>query len=520
MRCLFILLLGVILAVPALGQQLATPVPTNLALHKFASQSSTYVCCNTDWGAYRGVDGEKAGSLLFHTDNEVDPWWQVDLGARSQLTEIRIYNRLDCCKNRSRTLQVLLSDEGHNWKVVYSHDGSIFGGADGKYLDIKLNNEIARFVRIQLREKNWFHLAEVEVYGYDWIGNGDALKSAGKFDEAIQSYDKAIELDPQNTQAWYDKGTALSALGRTTEASEAFTKAANVQGTVPSSGTYGTPGTVPSSGTYGTPGTVPSSGTYGTPSIVPSSTANGAQYCLLRKPYYPPQENCYEFYLADTTKTPEQGQMATVAGGSCEITPFAARQGWMIDPNFGGPYSDLASGDAAMGKASPYFEDYYGCHARVCPSGQTSCNGTCVDTNSDSQNCGSCGNACTQGESCVNGSCSPSGGTTPSTTQDRYAVFLLTNIAGGSIWVGSEQEIQTKPVCSFPGGGLCKNDGTDALVQFVKESQDFSSYDDAQAAYCAAPKSNVRSMALTGGTKANIYGGDYWIDTAPSCPSG
>jgi len=155
-----------------------------------------------------------------------------------------------------------------------------------------------------------------------------------------------------------------------------------------------------------------------------------------------------------------------------------------------------------------------------CPSGQTNCNGNCVDTSSDSQNCGSCGNACAQGKSCVSGSCSPSDETTPSTTQDKYAVFLLTNIAGGSIWVGSEQEIQTKPVCSFPGGGLCKNDGTDALVQYVKESQDFSSYDDAQAAYCAAPKSNVRSMPLTGGNKAKIYGGDYWIDTAPSCPSG
>lgn len=156
----------------------------------------------------------------------------------------------------------------------------------------------------------------------------------------------------------------------------------------------------------------------------------------------------------------------------------------------------------------------------ACQSGQKCCGGTCTDINSDLQNCGTCGNACTQGESCVSGSCSPSGGTTPSTTQDKYAVFLLTNIAGGSIWVGSEQEIQTKTVCSFPGGGLCKNDGTDALVQYVKKSQDFSSYDDAQAAYCAAPKSNVRSMALTGGTKANIYGGDYWIDTAPSCSSG
>ena len=150
------------------NSNMATPAPTNLALHKFASQSSTATDWGGNWYPSRGVDEIKTGNIYdggFHTDNEVNPWWQVDLGARSQLTEVHIYNRLDCCSDRSRTLQVLLSDEGQNWRVVYSHDGSVFGGADGKYLNIKLNNEIAGFVRVQLREKNWFHLDEVEVYG-------------------------------------------------------------------------------------------------------------------------------------------------------------------------------------------------------------------------------------------------------------------------------------------------------------------------------------------------------------------
>ncbi len=29
-----------------------------------------------------------------------------------------------------------------------------------------------------------------------------------------QSYDKAIETDPQDAEAWYDKGSALSTLAR------------------------------------------------------------------------------------------------------------------------------------------------------------------------------------------------------------------------------------------------------------------------------------------------------------------
>lgn len=143
-------------------------MPANLALHKFTSQSTTTANWGGNWSSSRGVDGVKNGNIWeggFHTDNEENPWWQVDLGEAYQLREIRIYNRLDCCSERSRTLQVLLSDDAENWRVVYSHDGSVFGGADGNYLDIKLDNEMARFVQVQLREKNYLHLDEVEVYG-------------------------------------------------------------------------------------------------------------------------------------------------------------------------------------------------------------------------------------------------------------------------------------------------------------------------------------------------------------------
>jgi Flp pilus assembly protein TadD len=50
------------------------------------------------------------------------------------------------------------------------------------------------------------------------------LKSQGKYDEAIQAYDKAIELDPNFSNAWSGKGDAFNLLGRTTEAEVAFAK--------------------------------------------------------------------------------------------------------------------------------------------------------------------------------------------------------------------------------------------------------------------------------------------------------
>jgi hypothetical protein len=42
----------------------------------------------------------------------------------------------------------------------------------------------------------------------------------------------------------------------------------------------------------------------------------------------------------------------------------------------------------------------------ACASGQTNCDGTCTDTQTDSANCGACGNVCPEGTTCVNGACS------------------------------------------------------------------------------------------------------------------
>src|SRR5208337_3872196 len=51
-----------------------------------------------------------------------------------------------------------------------------------------------------------------------------------------------------------------------------------------------------------------------------------------------------------------------------------------------------------------------------CQAGQAMCNGTCVDLQTSSHHCGTCGNVCGSGTSCTNGMCTaqamPEGGTT------------------------------------------------------------------------------------------------------------
>ncbi len=155
------------------------PVPAasggNLARGKPAATSSTSPWSRPNDGQ-GAVDGVKNGGFGFHTNEEQNPWWQVDLGASQGLAEVRLFNRLDCCSERSRTVQVMLSDDGRAWRTVYRHNGSVFGGADGKPLRVGLNGERARYLRLQLNERNWFHLDEVEVIA---AGGGTASAPVG-----------------------------------------------------------------------------------------------------------------------------------------------------------------------------------------------------------------------------------------------------------------------------------------------------------------------------------------------------
>jgi hypothetical protein len=113
-----------------------------------------------------GVDGVKGADFAFHTENEDRPWWQVDLGRSEPLDRVVLWNRCSPDSGRARLLEVHLSDDGKAFEKVYAHDGTVFYGAsDSKPLSVPLAGRKARFVRIQLAERNWLHLSEVEVFG-------------------------------------------------------------------------------------------------------------------------------------------------------------------------------------------------------------------------------------------------------------------------------------------------------------------------------------------------------------------
>jgi len=138
----------------------------NLALNKPTRQSSVYGGTGVDQGPHFGVDGIRESVprdpyLLVHTNADNPPWWQVDLQNVYVLTELKLYNRIFCCGEKNRTIQVYLSGSGNNWEKAYQHDGSNF-----KVLTVNLQGRNARFVKLQLAESTYLHFQECEVYGY------------------------------------------------------------------------------------------------------------------------------------------------------------------------------------------------------------------------------------------------------------------------------------------------------------------------------------------------------------------
>ena len=58
-----------------------------------------------------------------------------------------------------------------------------------------------------------------------WYNRGYSLGNLGRYEEAISSFDKAVEFKPDYHQAWYNRGNSLDNLGRYEEAISSYDKA-------------------------------------------------------------------------------------------------------------------------------------------------------------------------------------------------------------------------------------------------------------------------------------------------------
>jgi len=166
---------------------LPPPAVTDLAQGRPASQSSTLPGVPTA-AASSAVDGNTDGYFydgsVTATNLDPNPWWQVDLGASTQIGSVKIWNRIDCCGDRLGDYWVFVSDTpflstdtAANLQLRVNTWASHQTTAPSPFTSIPVGAE-GRYVRVQLSSANYLSLAEVQVFAPPASGTNLAVGRA------------------------------------------------------------------------------------------------------------------------------------------------------------------------------------------------------------------------------------------------------------------------------------------------------------------------------------------------------
>ena len=133
----------------------------NLTLSGMATQSSTNPSYNKE--ASLAIDGDTNGNYgggsVTVTNNEPNPWWQVDLGSDKAIGDIKVFNRTDvCCKAAMSNFTVsVINNSG---VVTFSKTYTTFPDPS---VIAYAGNVQGRIIKIQLNVTAALTIAEVQV---------------------------------------------------------------------------------------------------------------------------------------------------------------------------------------------------------------------------------------------------------------------------------------------------------------------------------------------------------------------
>ena len=99
----------------------------------------------------------KCAQLLFHTEQQDNPWFEYDLGEPTKVHRVEVTNRSDCCSERVVPLVVELSTDHQKWKEVARQT------KDFTTWTAKFPAQKTRYVRLRVPRTTVFHLEEVIV---------------------------------------------------------------------------------------------------------------------------------------------------------------------------------------------------------------------------------------------------------------------------------------------------------------------------------------------------------------------
>lgn len=128
--------------------------PTDLAAGKPFTLSSSWTTCHPE----NGECGGYPMMITFHTNEQDNPWYMVDLGAPTQFSMVSIRNRTDVALMRAIPLIVEVSDDAKTFRQVAQRDESFVEW------EAKFSPQTARYVRVRVPRVTTLHLEAVRVH--------------------------------------------------------------------------------------------------------------------------------------------------------------------------------------------------------------------------------------------------------------------------------------------------------------------------------------------------------------------
>ena len=97
-------------------------------------------------------------NILFHTQQEKSPWFEVDLGGVTSFSVIEVRNREDCCPERAVPMRLEVSEDAQNW-VEVARRKEVFDTWRAEFPPQR-----ARYVRARVIKSTFLHLVGMSVY--------------------------------------------------------------------------------------------------------------------------------------------------------------------------------------------------------------------------------------------------------------------------------------------------------------------------------------------------------------------
>jgi peptidoglycan/LPS O-acetylase OafA/YrhL len=137
--------------------------PKNIALHAAVTASS-----HEDGKPQSDAltNGELESEFGLHTKREDEPWATIDLGSPHRIGAIRVYNRLDGYQDEALPLELSVSDDGQNFRVIARRERMFTQAFPWR---IRVGGDPVRYVRVGVPRTTPLCLSEVEIFEERWM---------------------------------------------------------------------------------------------------------------------------------------------------------------------------------------------------------------------------------------------------------------------------------------------------------------------------------------------------------------